>query len=88
MAFAASAFVGSTNAAEVLVNANIVTDTTWTSDNVYNLQTQVYVEPGAALTIEAGTLVQSTSGLGGSLAVCRGAQIFVNGTKDDPVIMT
>lgn len=44
--------------------------------------------PGAALTIEAGTLVQSIGGLGGSLAVCRGAQIFVGGTADVPVVMT
>ncbi len=82
------AVAGAASAAEVLVTENIVTSQTWTADNVYNLQKQVYVEPGATLTIEAGTLVQSTAGLGGSLAVCRGAQIFVNGTQDAPVIMT
>ncbi len=76
------------SAAEILVTDNIVTSETWTAGNVYNLQKQIYVEPGATLTIEAGTLVQSTAGLGGSLAVCRGAQIFVNGTADAPVIMT
>jgi hypothetical protein len=75
-------------AAEVLVTENIETSTTWTADNVYNLQKQIYVLPGASLTIEAGTLVQSTSGLGGSLAVTRGAQIFVHGTAEAPVIMT
>jgi hypothetical protein len=82
------AVVGMAGAAEILVTQNIVTSQTWTADNVYNLQKQIYVEPGATLTIEAGTLVQSTAGLGGSLAVCRGAQIFVNGTADAPVIMT
>ena len=82
------ALVGVTSAAEVLVTDNIAVSTTWTADNVYNLQNQIYVLPGASLTIEAGTLVQSTAGLGGSLAVCRGAQIFVNGTADAPVIMT
>jgi len=75
-------------AAEVLVTDNIATSTTWTADNVYNLQQQIYVLPGATLTIEAGTLVQSTTGLGGSLAVTRGAKIYVNGTEDAPVIMT
>lgn len=76
------------SAAEVLVTKNISVSETWTADNVYNLQDQIYVLPGATLTIEPGTLVQSTAGLGGSLAVCRGAKIYVNGTKDKPVIMT
>ncbi len=82
------AIAGLAGGAEILVTDNIVTSETWTADNVYNLQKQIYVEPGATLTIEAGTLVQSTAGLGGSLAVCRGAQIFVNGTAEAPVIMT
>jgi len=88
IALIAIVFVGTAGAAEVLVTDNIVTSETWTADNVYNLQNQIYVEPGATLTIEAGTLVQSTADLGGSLAVCRGAQIYVNGTEDAPVIMT
>ncbi len=82
------ALISVAGAAEVLVTDNISSSTTWTADNVYNLQQQIYVLPGASLTIEPGTLVQSTAGLGGSLAVCRGAQIFVNGTADAPVIMT
>ncbi len=73
---------------EVFVNDNISTSVTWTSDNVYNLQKQIYVLPGATLTIEPGTLVQSTAGVGGSLAVCRGGKIYVNGTQEEPVIMT
>ena len=60
---------------QVFVSQNIDTSTTWTADNVYSLQNQVYVLPGATLTIEAGTLIQSTAYLGGSLAVCRGAQL-------------
>ena len=79
---------GSAQAAEILVTANISSSTTWTANNTYNLQNQIYVLPGATLTIQAGTLVQSTTNIGGSLAVCRGAQIFVLGTQDKPVIMT
>lgn len=78
----------SANAAEILVTDNISESTTWTSDNTYNLQQQIYVLPGATLTIEPGTLVMSTAGVGGSLAVSRGAKIFVNGTRSNPVIMT
>jgi hypothetical protein len=76
------------NAAVVLVSSNITTSTTWTADNIYRLQQQVYVTPGATLTIQPGTLIQSTSGLGGSLAVCRGARIYADGTKSNPIIMT
>lgn len=88
IAAAGLAWAGAATAAEVLVTEDIKTSTTWTANNVYNLQKQVYVLPGASLTIEAGTLVQSTADLGGSLAVCRGAKIFVNGTQNKPVIMT
>ncbi len=73
---------------QVLVTNDIASSTTWTANNVYNLQNQIYVLPGATLTIEAGTLIASTTNLGGSLAVTRGAQIFVNGTESNPVIFT
>lgn len=79
---------GAANAAEVLVTSDIATSTTWTADNVYNLQRQISVLPGASLTIEPGTVIASTVDLGGSLAVTRGAKIFVNGTQEQPVIMT
>ncbi len=87
-ALAGMTAAGITSAANISISSDIVTSTTWTSDNVYNLTDQIYVQPGATLTIQPGTLVQSTSGGGGSLAVCRGAKIYVNGTKDAPVIMT
>ncbi|MBN1256986.1 MAG: hypothetical protein JXA52_04705 [Planctomycetes bacterium] len=76
------------SAATVNVSADIATSTTWTAANTYNLTQQIYVLPGATLTIEPGTLVQSTTGVGGSLAVCQGAKIYVNGTATAPVIMT
>ena len=76
------------NAAEILVTSDIAVSTTWTANNHYNLQQQIYVLPGASLTIQAGTILASTTNIGGSLAVCKGAQIFVNGTRTDPVIMT
>ncbi len=81
-------FVGAVNAAEVIVTGDIEVSTTWTSDNVYNLQQQINVLPGASLTIEPGTIIASDTGVGGSLAVSPGAKIFVNGTKANPVIMT
>ena len=77
------------NAATITITNDIVTSTTWTSNNVYDLGShQWYVRPGATLTITAGTLVMTTANAGGSLAVSRGGKIYVNGTKDHPVIMT
>lgn len=76
------------NAGEVLVASDISTSTTWTANNTYNLDGQIYVLPGATLTIEAGTVIASDTGAGGSLAVCRGAQIFALGTAARPIIMT
>ncbi|MEM6676039.1 MAG: hypothetical protein AAF726_24530 [Planctomycetota bacterium] len=81
----AQTFCGKT---EIDITANITTSTTWTADNVYNLTQQIYVLPGATLTIEAGTLVASDTNVGGSLAVSRGAQIFILGENGAPVIMT
>jgi hypothetical protein len=79
--------------AQVIVNSDITVDTTWTSNNVYDLHEQIYVRNNATLTIQAGTLIattfSTTPGTGsGSLAVCRGSQIFVQGTAANPVIMT
>src|SRR5262245_25029912 len=79
---------GTVDAAEVLVNADIAISTVWTSNNTYNLQKQIYVLPGATLTIEAGTLIASDTFIGGSLAVCKGAKIIANGTRSKPIIFT
>lgn len=88
IAVIALAIAGAANAAEVLVSSNISASTTWTADNTYNLQNQVYVLPGATLTIEPGTLIKSTANLGGSLAVCKGAKIYAEGTATSPIIFT
>jgi len=88
IAIAVAGSAGVADASEILVTSDILTSTTWTSDNTYNLQTQIYVLPGATLTIQAGTIVASDTNVGGSLAVCKGAQIFVQGTRTNPVIMT
>lgn len=79
---------GAARASDILVTTDISVSTTWTANNTYNLQNQIYVLPGATLTIAPGTVVASQTNIGGSLAVCRGAQIFVNGTQAAPVIMT
>ena len=87
-AFGALALASGARATEIFVTTDISVSTTWTANNTYNLTQQIYVLPGATLTIQAGTVVASTTNVGGSLAVCKGAQIFVQGTELAPVIMT
>jgi trimeric autotransporter adhesin len=60
-------------------------------DNVYILSEKVFVEEGAVLTIEAGTVIKAVEEKGenaAALIICRGARIIANGTADEPVIFT
>jgi len=81
---------GTASGAEIIVNADIAGSVTWTANNTYNLAQQIYVLPGATLTIEPGTLIASTPTIdgAGSLAVCRGGRIYAEGTATDPIIFT
>ncbi|HZL99202.1 MAG TPA: hypothetical protein VFD43_03025 [Planctomycetota bacterium] len=72
--------------AQVNVSGNITTSTTWTANNYYNLQGQVYVTNSATLTIEPGVVIASQDG--GSLAVCRDSKIYALGEQDNPIIFT
>ena len=78
-------------AAEIRVSSNITTDTYWTRDHVYVLDALVYVESGASLFIEAGTVIKGAAGQDANakaLFVCRGAKIFAEGTATRPIIFT
>ncbi len=75
--------------AQTNISANITSSTTWTKAmSPINLVGQIYVENAATLTIEKGVRVVNTAGGGGSLAVTRGSMIHVQGTQDEPVVMT
>jgi hypothetical protein len=63
----------------------------WTSDNEYLLDGVVFVEEGAELYIEPGTIVRGATGQGNdasALVITRGAKIFAEGTASNPVIFT
>ena len=69
--------------ATVDVTSNITTDTTWSASNTYLLKDYIFVEPGATLTIEAGTTIKADQGTGDSLPaliVTQGAKIMAAGT--------
>ncbi len=88
----AAVAAGSADAAEIVVTANITTSETWTADNTYNLHAQIYVEDGATLTIEAGTVIASDGVVpgdpGGGLVIARGGKIYALGTQTEPIIFT
>jgi hypothetical protein len=65
---------------------------TWVSNNVYLLDGLVFVEEGATLTIEPGTVVKFTPrpdlGNPSALIISKGGKIFAEGTKENPIIFT
>ncbi len=73
------------------VTENITEDATWTTGNVYVLETRVAVESGATLTIEEGVVIKGAAGTGANataLLVARGATLNAVGTATAPIIFT
>lgn len=76
---------------EVLVSANITSDTTWETGKTYILGGRIAVEAGATLTIQQGVVIKGEAGSGANataLLVARGATLNANGTADAPIIFT
>lgn len=94
MALMLAAATGSLRAATVTVSSHVTSDTTWTADNEYLLTNPIFVQDGAVLTIEPGTLIRGEAGdwnvsdPPGALIVSRGSKIRALGTKAAPIIMT
>lgn len=80
---------------QVRVTDDITTNTTWSSANEYLLDGLIFVDNGATLTIEAGTVVRGvlntdiTTGDGAAaLIVRKGAKLMAVGTATSPIIFT
>lgn len=73
----------------VIINPadSIVTNTTWTSNNVYQLNGIIYVSNNATLTIQPGTVIRGNGG-NSSLLVTRGAKLIAEGTQCNPIVFT
>lgn len=86
----------SVQAQQIITDADLQGNTTynWTKDNVYVLDGNVFLEEGGVLNIEAGTVIKgkATPSNGSdntsALIITRGAQIFAEGTKEEPIIFT
>ncbi len=76
-------------ASNVDVTGVITANTTWTKNNVYNLQGLVFVDSLVTLTIEAGTVIKGdATTVSAALIVQRGATIIANGTPCNPIVFT
>lgn len=69
-----------------VVSGSLRGEQLWTKDKTWILDGTVYVEAGARLVIEAGTLVQGRPG--SALLVTRDASILARGTALAPIIFT
>jgi len=75
----------------VAVTGIISSNTTWTNDNIYQLNQKVVVDAGVTLTIEPGTIIKGSPGTGSlasALIVARDGMINAVGTASQPIIFT
>ncbi len=92
--FSTEATVRTSNRATIQVTADVTTNTTWSSSNIYQLTRIVSVANAATLTIQPGTRIIGapiTAGVAPvvtALIVLRGARINAVGTAAAPIVMT
>ncbi|MAG87069.1 MAG: hypothetical protein CMB97_06780 [Flavobacteriaceae bacterium] len=82
--------IGLENSAPTSENleGEVTGDVTLNASTEYILAGAYLVKSGGSLTIPAGTTIKAAGGTASYIAVERGAQIFVNGTPEAPVVMT
>jgi Secretion system C-terminal sorting domain len=88
IAFFLAVFASVTAQTVVPVSGEITTNTTWTNDNIYVLSGFVYVEDGAVLTIQPGTVIKGDKVTKGTLIVTRTGRIIADGTASQPIVFT
>lgn len=68
------------------ISGSILENTLWKTQNTYTLEGLVFVEAGAALTLEAGTQILGKPG--SALIVTRDAKIYARGSAAQPIVFT
>lgn len=72
----------------VEISGSITSNATWSVNKKYLLKGFVYVESGAKLTIEPGTIIKGDKTTKGTLIVKPGGQIIAQGTQTSPIVFT
>jgi hypothetical protein len=75
-------------ATNVTVQADITSNTTWTTGQVVELRNKVYVTNGATLTIQPGVVIRGDKNTQGTLIITKGAKIIAEGTPSQPIVFT
>jgi hypothetical protein len=75
-------------AAEIILEGSITTNTTLTADNTYLLRGYVYVKNGATLTIQPGTVIRGEKATKGTLVITKAGFIVAAGTQEQPIVFT
>lgn len=76
------------NRTVVEVTGTISANTTWSESQKYLLKGFVYVEAGATLTIEPGTIILGDKSSKGTLIIKPGGKIIARGTAQKPIVFT
>ncbi|MBF9238572.1 T9SS type A sorting domain-containing protein [Hymenobacter sp. BT683] len=78
-----------TSVAPISVPAGVLTgNITWSNTNIYLINGNVVVGPGAVLTIQPGTIIKGDRNSNGTLIVARGGRLEANGTATQPIVFT
>src|SRR5438876_3051738 len=72
----------------VHVSGTLSTNKTWTSHNIYVVDSQLTISTGITLTISQGTIVKYVSLSSDSISISSGGTLKVTGTATNPVIFT
>ncbi len=71
------------------INANITTNTTFSTGTTYLLQGPIYVTGNSILTIQPGVVIRGSSVIGGSgLFITTGSKLIAIGTATSPIVFT
>jgi len=79
---------GIKSSAQVPLEGDITSDLTLSASNTYLLKGFVRVQPGAALTIEPGTVIYGENSSQGTLIIKPGGKIIADGTQENPIVFT
>jgi hypothetical protein len=60
----------------------------WTNNNIYLINGNVVVGPGAVLNIQAGTIIKGDRNSNATLIVARGGRLEATGTAAQPIVFT
>ena len=72
----------------ITVSGHITSNTTWTNNNIYLLTGFVFVDAGATLTIQPGTIIKGDLASKGTLTIKQGGRIDARGTATQPIVFT